>query len=461
MARRSNGRGDPGHGGGRRALMRDQVGAATRVRVSEFQPAVKLEPTEFRSFDPWLTSDRRFLSVLAENVAGRYEELAPRKRAMKAQDRANVEIIVKTLLANIAFGVATGKDRPNVLVSLRAPKRKLSRYDRRGFALLPRILEVLSSQGALIELRKSNQRGIASSFSPCPSLASDIKRFRWRPEHFSWESGTETIRLSVTHRNFATRSKTVELVDYIDTAETRLYREQMDVINASLRKSKISFVDDGGPPVLTTHRDLVRHFKALDPREQRFDLNGRLFGGWWQELPSGRRTAIRINGERVADLDFASAFLRLAYCEVGAKAPEGDLYSRIPGVNVDRYRDGLKQIISAMLFRESPLVRIPSELKDSLPRHLTGASIREAVFAAYPELSGLFERGAGLRLMFRESQILVRALLKLAEMDTCGLGMHDGIMAPRSKTELAKAAMTEASEEILGVRLPIVLKELQ
>jgi len=440
--------------------MRDQAGAAYCVRVSEFQPAVKLEPTEFRSFDPWLTSDRRFLSVLAENVAGRYEELVPRKRAMKAQDRDNVEMILKALLANIAFGVATGNDRPNVLVSLRAPKRKLSRYDRRGFALLPRILEVLSSQGALIELRKSNQRGIASSISPSASLVSDIKRFRWRPEHFSWEPGTETIRLSITHRNFATRTKTVELIDYTDTAETRVFREQMALINASLRNSKISFVDDGGPPVLTTHRDLVRHFKALDAAEQRFDLNGRLFGGWWQELPSSRRSAIRIRGERVADLDFASAFLRLAYCEAGAKAPEGDLYSRIPVVNAELYREGLKQIISAMLFRESPLIRIPSELKDSLPRDATGATIREAVFAAYPELGGIFERGAGLRLMFRESQILVRALLKLAEMGTCGLGMHDGIMVPRSQIEAAKAAMTEASEEVLGVRLPIILKAL-
>ena len=89
---------------------------------------------------------------------------------------------------------------------------------------------------------------------------------------------------------------------------------------------------------------------------------------------------------------------------------------------------------------------------------MTGTDIRAAVLAAYPELSEIFETGAGLRLMFRESKILIRSLLMLVEMNVCGLGMHDGLMVPHSKAKLAEAAMTEASREITGVPLPIVLK---
>jgi hypothetical protein len=447
----------PGRKRIKRLRQGDQVGS---MRVSEFQPAVLLEPSEFRTFDPWLTSNHRFLGVLAENVAHRYEELSPRQRQMKVQDRSNVEMILKTVLANIAFSIAIGIKTPNILVSLRAPKRKLNRYDRRGFALLPKVLEALSIRGTLIELRKSNQRGIASSFAPSPSLLADINRFRLKPEHFSWEPGTEAIRLSVTRRDFVTRSKTIELVDYADTDETDALRYEMSSINSYLRAATLSFEDDGGPPVLCVHRDLIRHFKTMDADTQRFDLAGRLFGGWWQELPSNRRHAIRIDGEPVADLDFASAFLRLAYLEVGAKASTDDLYARIPGVNAELYRDGLKQIISAMLFRESPLVRIPSELKDHLPRNMTGSDIRSAVLAAFPEIADVFESGIGLRLMFRESQILVRGLRLLAEMNVCGLGMHDGIMVPRSKAELAAHVMADASRAITGAALPILLKRL-
>lgn len=439
----------------KRALKRDQVKS---VRVSEFEPAVLLEPHTFRPFDPWLTTNRRFLHVVAENVTASYEESAPRKRRMKAQDRANLETIIKALLANVAFGIATGNDCPNITVSLRAPKRKISRYDRRGFALLPRVLEGLASRGSLIELRKSHQRGIASSFTPAASLASEIKRFRLGPEHFAWERGTETIRLSVSRRNFARKSKDVELIDYEDTEETVALREDMERLNGFLRTAKFMFEHDGGPPVLTTHRDLVRHFKMSEHDQPRFDLGGRMFNGWWQELPSNRRHAIRINGEPIADLDFSSAFLRLAFIEAGIEAPAGDLYARIPKVDAGLYRDGIKQIVSAMLFRETPLSRIPSELKQRLPRGMTGAEIRDAVLSAFPELSDVFATGLGLRLMFRESQIMLRSLLRLAELNVPAMNMHDGLMVQRSKADIAAREMTNAALETVGAPLPIVLK---
>ncbi|WOH71134.1 hypothetical protein RX330_22915 [Bradyrhizobium sp. NDS-1] len=379
---------------------------------------------------------------------------------MKAKDRSNLETIVKTLLANIGLGMASGNERPIITVSLRAPKRKISRYDRKGFALLPRILEVLATKSDLIELRKSNQKGIASSFAPGASLTADMRRFRLAPEHFYWEAGIETIRLSKTRRNFAERTKTVELVDYADTPETVALRDQMSGLNDFLRAAKFTFKDDGGPPVLTTHRDLVRHFKVAEGEKPRFDLGGRMFNGWWQELPSSRRHAIRISGEPVADLDFSSAFLRLAHIKAGIEAPAGDLYARIPGIDAELYRDGIKQIVSAMLFRETPLTRTPSELKDKLPRGMTGAQIRSAVLAAYPRLSDVFESGAGLGLMFLESQIMLQALVRLAELDIPAMNMHDGLMVQRSKADVAARIMAEAAKKITGTTISIVLKSL-
>lgn len=427
-------------------------------RVSEFEPAMPSKPISFKPFDPWLASNRKFLHVIAANVASRYEELMPRKRTMKERDRSNLRTIVQTLMANIGLEMATGNERPVIAVSLRAPKRKISRYDRRGFALLPRILEALASKTDLIELHKSSQKGIASSFAPGASLAADMRRFRLAPEHFYWEAGIETIRLSTTKRDFATRSKTVELVDYVDTPETVALRDQMRRLNDFLRAAKFTFEDDGGPPLLTSHRDLVRHFKLNEGDKPRFDLGGRMFNGWWQELPSNRRRSIRINGEPVADLDFSSAFLRLAFIEAGIPAPPGDLYSRIPQIDAAMYRDGIKQIISAMLFRETPLTRIPSEMKDKLPRGVTGAQIRSAIRSAFPELSNIFETGIGLRLMFRESEIMLRSLLRLAEIDVPGMHMHDGMMVQRSKADIAAREMAHAALEIVGAPMPIVLK---
>ena len=78
-----------------------------------------------------------------------------------------------------------------------------------------------------------------------------------------------------------------------------------------------------GQPVLTALRELRRSFNlpARTPLGvERFDLGGRLFGGFWQSLEKQRRRSIRLDGELIADLDFAAMFLRLAYLEVGEVA---------------------------------------------------------------------------------------------------------------------------------------------
>ncbi len=148
-------------------------------------------------------------------------------------------------------------------------------------------------------------------------------------------------------------------------------------------------------------------------------------------------------------------YLRLAYLQAGIEAPDGDLYAMIPGYQT---RDGAKKIVSTMLFRTSPLTKVPRDLKDQLPPYMAGARLRSAVLAAHPALEPVFETGIGLSLMFTESRILIAALLRLIDKGVPALPMHDGLMVARSKGGAAWDAMSAASEEILGVRLPITLK---
>lgn len=426
--------------------------------MSDFERADMLDPGSFRKFDPWLVTDRKYVRAIAQNVAGAYSSIRPRQRKLRTYDKKNVEAVTRAILTNIAFAVAMGEDRPIIAVSLRASKRKLTRYDRPGFAILPKLLEVLS-EGGLIELRKSDRRGVTSSYVPSDGLLADLKRFRLASEHFAWEHGIETIHLSVTTRDYSRQTRSVEPIDYEDTKETIQFRTEMTRLNEFLSAAKFGFLDDGGPPVLTTHRDLVRYFKLSHADEPpRFDLGGRLFNGWWQDLSSDRRSNIRIRNEPVADLDFSAAFLRLAHIEVGAIAPDGDLYANIPGIDGLRYRAGLKKIINAMLFRTTPLVRIPSDAKPLLPRDVTGTEIREAILTAFPAIRGVFETGIGLLLMFRESQVMVRSLSRLMELHTPAMCMHDGLMVQRSKADIAAREMVAASAELLGQSLPIKLK---
>jgi hypothetical protein len=151
-------------------------------------------------------------------------------------------------------------------------------------------------------------------------------------------------------------------------------------------------------------------------------------------------------------------FLRLAYAEAGLTPPAGDLYASIPGLSEPRWRSGVKKVVLAMLFRTSPLTRAPRGTRSMLPSGLPASQLRSAILAAHPALAEVFETGIGLRLMFRESQVLVAALLALADKDAAALPMHDGLMVARSKADLAARIMGDAAEAITGHRLPISLK---
>jgi hypothetical protein len=58
-------------------------------------------------------------------------------------------------------------------------------------------------------------------------------------------------------------------------------------VNAWLERASITFVDDGVEPVDVHDRTLRRLFVIHkgDALGQRFDLSGRLFGGFWQPPP--------------------------------------------------------------------------------------------------------------------------------------------------------------------------------
>ena len=77
---------------------------------------------------------------------------------------------------------------------------------------------------------------------------------------------------------------------------------------------------------------------------------------------------------------------------------------------------------------------------------------------AHPALAPMIERGLGFRLMFIESQILVAALLKLAAQGAPALPLHDGLLCAKSKADIVREAMREASKAVTGFQLPIALK---
>lgn len=272
-------------------------------------------------------------------------------------------------------------------------------------------------------------------------------------------------------------AKKRERVSYRETAQTTAMRQQMRVLNAWLASADIGFVDDGGPLVDPYDRVMRRNFVIRGDQEERFDQSGRLFGGFWQTLRSDRRRGIRINGEPVATLDYASMFTRLAYAELKVPSPTGDLYA-ISGL--EGYRSGAKLAINCLFFDTSNSRKtwpvgmgvgvgdddaaasgeVPeAEFQARLPAGWTVKKTKQAILDHHPALADAFGRGLGYRLMYQESEVLLAVLEELRGRGIVGLGLHDGLLVPASRAEEARQVMEDVAEALAGDRLPVTLKD--
>jgi hypothetical protein len=414
-------------------------------------------------FDPWLTVIHPKADALVADIMGHYaDDLWPaRRRRPTDAEKANIEAAVRMIVANLALaGLRTPGGSP-VVVSRQALSSKRTRYESRLMTTVHGVLEQISTtfqNGTAISLRISRERGRASTMSAGPRIISSLAATR--EADFAHTPGREIALLRYRAKATRGRPPPAVLIDYPETDHTRSLRADVRRINDTFRHADIALRGDAsgrpkGPPP-----QLYRSFAAPSTTDTRFDLGGRLFGGWWQSLPKSRRNDLRINGEPIADLDFSSMFLRLAYLEAGAKPPSGDLYANVRDLEDPRWREGVKRIAAALLFRTSPLHRLPIGMDGMVPPGMTGSDVRERLLERHPTLATVFETGCGLRLMFRESEILMAALLALADREIAALPMHDGLMVAASKAGEAKDAMSAASRAVVGMELPIALKRL-
>jgi hypothetical protein len=141
-------------------------------------------------------------------------------------------------------------------------------------------------------------------------------------------------------------------IDYEDNATTHRFRKELRTINEWLDQADIIFdAASFDKPVNVQVRQLRRKFTL-----GRFDRGGRLFGGFWINLPKPvRLQGIRIEGGEVAGLDYSALNPVLAYHVAEAEPPPGDPYT-LPGL--EQSRDGVKRVFNAMLFKH-PVTQFP------------------------------------------------------------------------------------------------------
>jgi hypothetical protein len=161
------------------------------------------------------------------------------------------------------------------------------------------------------------QRGWQSCFRASSALINELSHATIAILHVS----PETVILRDNEGN---------LIDYVDTDLTRRLRRNLAIINEGLCAAVIGLQGrtirpgdllHAGPVKLgAVHSDLHRTFNRGS-----FDLGGRMYGGWWQNIPKEFRSNITVNGSATIELDYPRLHPTLLYREAGQR-PDGDPY---------------------------------------------------------------------------------------------------------------------------------------
>lgn len=426
-------------------------------------------PTRHRWLDGFRGAATLRLRALVEDVARRvakheHEQAdEPRRRRRRPDDARRHATAIETIVANLAHAVLLPPDSGQLAVLTGNALKGHTRYDNPALGKTLRTLLFHLEEIDVLAWTKSFIRGHASSIAPSADFAAQVREAGISLEDFGRLPGEEVILLSRKLRlsgNVADGKR--EAVDYTDTPDTVAMRQTMQELNAFLAAADITFVDDGEGAVDAHQRTMRRHFVLRpDDAGERFDRSGRLFGGFWQNLRKDRRGCIRIGGEEVAVLDYASMFPRLAYASVGAVPPRGDLYA-IPGL--EGHRRGVKLAVNCLLFDEHDNRKSwPEDLfwgggegqRAELPEGWTVARTRRAILSRHPALAPCLGVGIGFGLMHTESVILTKVLDHLKSQGTVALGLHDGLLVPRPEAETVRDLMVAVGWEVTSTSIPV------
>lgn len=183
---------------------------------------------------------------------------------------------------------------------------------------------------------------------------------------------------------------------------------------------------------------------------------GRYYGNtWWLPVSKTERfERVRLNGERVAELDFSSMLVRLAYGLVGSEPPTGDQYS-VPGF--ERSRDAMKILFCARLFQQPGRTKRNNLPKDAIPL-FHPAELRDtktvlaAMDAKHPALVPLVATTVGHDLFFKESQILSEVMAQMLKHSIPFLPVHDAVYCPVSQVEKTQKIMEGMFYGMVGIK---------
>lgn len=303
-----------------------------------------------------------------------------------------------------------------------------------GYRTVVDSVDALAEAGLLVEHDrrppKPNGDGIQSSYLPAPFLA-DLDL----PEA-DCKVG-ELMRL---------KNKQGKLVSYRETDRIARERAFLEKLNRHIAKADIHLnagMRDGrmirfpGHAVYPDFNELYRVFNGG------WNLGGRFYGGWWQQVRSSDRKEFLIDGAPTCELDFEMLHPRLV-CALSGHSLEGDAYT-IDGWDRTVCKRAFNILLNAGSYQSAVGAIQPHVGGDEA----VAKQLVKAIKQKHGRIKSYFHSGAGLRLQNVDAEIARHVMREMTIRNgITALPIHDSFIVRQDHEEKLMEEMDKAYSRV-------------
>ena len=340
-----------------------------------------------------------------------------------------------------------------------------TRYKRHnvGFDVFKNVVDTLDELGYLESHLGFHDKRIGigrnSRIRANISLIELFKEHKLAPIMVEREKSEEVIILKSVNI-LEDNSKEKFIVNYEDTKQTNLMRDNLHYINALLDSRWIDLeVSDKVYEKIAEETEKKKNRSDIDFNRKllkrifnnnSFEDGGRFYHGWWQEIPKEYRKFITIDGKRTVEVDYSSIHFRILYAEQGIDIGDDDPYI------IEGYEDRRSQIKIALNIilnaetKDKAINAIAKKEKLNINKK-TALKIYDKLEERHSPIKQYFGSGRGIKLQYKDSQIAEQVMLNLAKSNIVCLPVHDSFIVRASNQIELHEEMDKAFKDIVGI----------
>ncbi|AGI67245.1 hypothetical protein OAN307_c15720 [Octadecabacter antarcticus 307] len=273
----------------------------------------------------------------------------------------------------------------------------------------------------------------------------------------------------------STGAKKSKPIDYNNTPETIRMRGELTAYNDLLRETYIDIPTLEEPRIsrkVSNKKDqyvsIGQHNKFVRRVFSRGDwnLNGRYYGGWWQQIGKDYRKKISINNMPTVEIDYRGLHVAILSAQRGATNDPVDRYDLgellLPQFDLKQQRTIVKSLVLTAINAKDQSATYAAFRKDqptgSLEKKLTNVELSkllEAFLKRLPHLRDDLCSDKGIELMFIDSQITESIIKSFVEHNIPILSVHDSYIVETHRVKLLRNAMSKATIALVGRDLAV------